>query len=424
MPSGPLAHRRKTNSRNPRRSIGSLTSMIECARASSAIPIMSGLSSCRNSRILISSLSRLTIRKARKVILEGLIAMKVPFVDVGIDAALDKQSSLRGMRVGSHWALRVVHGHIREVVSFADGLPNEIYCNIQVADLNMLNASMAVMKWKKLRGFYADDIREHHSLYTVATHGLTKGGPPMRADAMRPEYVEFIPKALEDGVIYISKEFKTASHLCCCGCGTKIVTPLRETEYTLIEQGPVVSLYPSIGNWNHPCQSHYWIREGRVVWAGRMSSAEIRRGRAHDDRLKEAYFAQFAAKPWWRRSSLPAISTLVGEQVRSRSRLLRTQSGFELGAKLEQKSPASYKECNDIKRVPSAQPDRAKAVSEAEGQEVRVFPGPPSQSSRCRRVFLTERSQARVRPVFNPATIIAYPHEQAGIDHRRGWSSA
>jgi hypothetical protein len=38
----------------------------------------------------------------------------------------------------------------------------------------MQNASMAVMKWKKLRGFYADDMREHHSLYTVATHGLTK----------------------------------------------------------------------------------------------------------------------------------------------------------------------------------------------------------------------------------------------------------
>lgn len=111
--------------------------------------------------------------KARKVILEGLINMKVPFIDVGIDVALDKNSSLRGMcrfTVGTpdH------HGHIGEVVSFTDNLPDDVYRNIQVADLNMLNASMAVIKWKKLRDFYADDMREHHSLYTVATHSLTK----------------------------------------------------------------------------------------------------------------------------------------------------------------------------------------------------------------------------------------------------------
>jgi hypothetical protein len=60
------------------------------------------------------------------------------------------------------------------VVSFAEAPDDGIYRNIQVADLNMLNAAMAVTKWKKLRGFYADDMREHHSLYTIATHGLTK----------------------------------------------------------------------------------------------------------------------------------------------------------------------------------------------------------------------------------------------------------
>jgi hypothetical protein len=111
--------------------------------------------------------------RARKVILEGLIAMKVPFIDVGIDVAFDKESSLRGIcrfTVGAP----DFHSHIQEVVSFGEGPINEIYRNIQVADLNMLNAAMAVIKWKKLRGFYADDISEHHSLYTVATHALTK----------------------------------------------------------------------------------------------------------------------------------------------------------------------------------------------------------------------------------------------------------
>ena len=122
----------------------------------------------------------------------------------------------------------------------------------------------------------------------------------MRAHELQPVYVDFIPKSLESGLLYISKKYRTASHLCCCGCGTKIVTPLRETEYSLTERGELVSLSPSIGNWNHPCQSHYWIRDNQIVWAGSMSNAEIRRGRAHDDALKEVCFAK-AAWPWWRR---------------------------------------------------------------------------------------------------------------------------
>jgi hypothetical protein len=118
---------------------------------------------------------------------------------------------------------------------------------------------------------------------------------------MRPEYVEFMPKTLEEGVLYISKKFRTASHRCCCGCGTKIVTPLRETEYRLIERGQLVSLHPSIGNWNHPCQSHYWIRDNRIVWAGPMTKAQIHAVRRRDDQLTEAYFAR-VAWPWWRRT--------------------------------------------------------------------------------------------------------------------------
>jgi hypothetical protein len=123
----------------------------------------------------------------------------------------------------------------------------------------------------------------------------------VRVASLRPEYVEFIPKNLEDGVLYVSRKFQTASHCCCCGCGTKIVTPLRETDYRLATNGNLVSLYPSIGNWNHPCQSHYWIKDGAVVWAAPMTKAQIQAGRAHDDALRQAHFAK-VAWPWWRRA--------------------------------------------------------------------------------------------------------------------------
>lgn len=128
----------------------------------------------------------------------------------------------------------------------------------------------------------------------------------MRLHLIRPEYVEFIPRDLKEGVLYISKKFGTASHLCCCGCGTKIVTPLRETEYDLKERNGLVSLYPSIGNWDHPCQSHYLITDNRVDWAADMSPEQIQHGRERDDALKEAYFKS-VAWPWWRR----AISSFV-----------------------------------------------------------------------------------------------------------------
>jgi hypothetical protein len=111
--------------------------------------------------------------KARKVILPGLTARNVPFIDVGMDLALDKNNSLTGMcryTVG----LPDFHAHVEQVVSFDDGPENDVYRNIQVADMNMLNAAMAVMKWKKLRGFYADSKREHHGLYSIATGSLVK----------------------------------------------------------------------------------------------------------------------------------------------------------------------------------------------------------------------------------------------------------
>jgi hypothetical protein len=39
--------------------------------------------------------------------------------------------------------------------------------NIQIADLNALNAALAVIKWKKLYGFYADQEGELHTTYTI-----------------------------------------------------------------------------------------------------------------------------------------------------------------------------------------------------------------------------------------------------------------
>lgn len=97
----------------------------------------------------------------------------------------------------------------------------------------------------------------------------------MRITTFRPEFVPFtIPEReeMEEGVLYISEEFNTAIHLCACGCGVEVVTPLGAGRWTLTRAGEgageEVSLSPSIGNFQIPCGSHYWITGNAVLWCG------------------------------------------------------------------------------------------------------------------------------------------------------------
>lgn len=96
-----------------------------------------------------------------------------------------------------------------------------------------------------------------------------------RSRHIRHEFVEFIPERPKEGVLYVSRRYHTASHLCCCGCGLEVVTPLNDAKWKVSERGGAVWLRPSIGNWSFPCQSHYWIEDGRIRWDGRMSAKSI-----------------------------------------------------------------------------------------------------------------------------------------------------
>lgn len=104
------------------------------------------------------------------------------------------------------------------------------------------------------------------------------------------QFAEFMPKKLDDGVLYVSMTYATASHLCFCGCGMKVVTPLSPTDWRLTFDGDSLSLHPSIGNWSYPCRSHYILRGNRVVWAGPMSSDDILAIRDTDARDRKRYY--------------------------------------------------------------------------------------------------------------------------------------
>ncbi len=96
------------------------------------------------------------------------------------------------------------------------------------------------------------------------------------------EFVEYIPDELKEGTVYVSIGFATVAHKCCCGCGNEVVTPLSPTDWTLKFDGQSISLDPSIGNWGFDCQSHYWIKRNKVIWATRWSQKRIDAGRSRD----------------------------------------------------------------------------------------------------------------------------------------------
>ncbi|MBP5087400.1 hypothetical protein HUS91_18075 [Pseudomonas chlororaphis] len=103
---------------------------------------------------------------------------------------------------------------------------------------------------------------------------------------LTPQFVEHFPEKLEPGELYLAMEFATAAHLCACGCGNKVITPFSPTDWQMSFDGETVSLSPSIGNWTFKCRSHYWVRSGRIEWAGNMSQESINAGRKRDAEAK------------------------------------------------------------------------------------------------------------------------------------------
>jgi uncharacterized protein DUF6527 len=124
----------------------------------------------------------------------------------------------------------------------------------------------------------------------------------MKLSTLTLHHVEYMPKQLEPGILYVSKQFSTAAHLCACGCGEKIRTPLGPTEWSVKETAGGPSVWPSIGNWQKACQSHYVIQNGRIVWYDQWSAAQVAAGRrGEQERRKAHYEAMYAQKSMWQR---------------------------------------------------------------------------------------------------------------------------
>lgn len=142
----------------------------------------------------------------------------------------------------------------------------------------------------------------------------------MRHTQLEHCFVEYIPERLDSGVLYISMEYATAAHRCCCGCGKEVITPFTPTDWSMTFNGETVSLSPSIGNWNFSCRSHYFIRHGQVIEASTWDDEQIKSNRRKDKVVKASYYSKL--EPANTANTVKPISD-IAPQIRGRNPSLR-----------------------------------------------------------------------------------------------------
>jgi hypothetical protein len=107
----------------------------------------------------------------KATLVDFLVNSSIPFVDtgLGVEATAD---TLVGM-VNTITVTPDYKKHIQNI-PLKTGGDDELYAsNIQIAELNALNAALAVIRWKKHFGFYLDERKEHESTYTIGPDMIT-----------------------------------------------------------------------------------------------------------------------------------------------------------------------------------------------------------------------------------------------------------
>lgn len=102
---------------------------------------------------------------ARKMITDYLANVGVSFSDVGLGVNVVDGKLTGAVRVTT--ATRDKSDHLPLRIFSEDSDNNEYATNIQIAELNALNAILAILKWKKIIGVYVDLENEHHSSYSI-----------------------------------------------------------------------------------------------------------------------------------------------------------------------------------------------------------------------------------------------------------------
>lgn len=146
----------------------------------------------------------------------------------------------------------------------------------------------------------------------------------LAVNVVEPVFVRTIPRELVLGQLYVSMEYGTVVHACCCGCGKEVVTPMTPTDWRIEYDGERITLRPSVGNWSLPCRSHYIIRANRVIECGGWADDRVEAERRRDAAAKKVFYARRASDPSSTsalsstEASFPAEPTHSGDEPKSR----------------------------------------------------------------------------------------------------------
>ena len=141
----------------------------------------------------------------------------------------------------------------------------------------------------------------------------------MRHKNLEHQFVRNVPREVNAGILYISMDYATAVHSCCCGCGERVVTPFTPTDWRITFDGESISLHPSVGNWNQKCQSHYIIQRNRVLEAGLWSETQIAAEKRRDKKVKANYYSQL--NDGLNTTTLTASADPINDDTQSKARI-------------------------------------------------------------------------------------------------------
>lgn len=101
-------------------------------------------------------------------IIDALEAQGTPFIDVGMGVELVDGGLTAMLRTTTSTPDHRDHVRDKNRIPMASDDLNALYTqNIQISELNAMNACLAVIRWKKLCGFYRDTEREYFSIFAL-----------------------------------------------------------------------------------------------------------------------------------------------------------------------------------------------------------------------------------------------------------------
>ncbi|UWU25437.1 DUF6527 family protein (plasmid) [Rhizobium sp. CB3060] len=161
----------------------------------------------------------------------------------------------------------------------------------------------------------------------------------MKVSRLKHRFVEAFPEKMEEGMLYVALEYDTMSHMCACGCGNEVVTPLSPKDWKFSYDGKTVSVDPSVGSWSLACQSHYVIRNGNILWADKWDEKRIKAGRERDLAVKRGSAVPPTSavpadtKPVTQRTEPPAVKRVDAKSAKPTSSFWSAVLAFFMGRK-------------------------------------------------------------------------------------------